>query len=158
MREYVKEFSSIIIDIRNMFEEDKLFNFMIGLQSWAQMELRRLAVKDLPSAMVAADSLLDFKMSDETQSEMNVKENGKDKKFRNREEEKAQENEGQHKAKKMRIFDKGKSKDFWTSGCFICRGPHLAKVCPKKERLDALIVEEDAEEAVRVNPLQIVNP
>ncbi|RVW20588.1 hypothetical protein CK203_115248 [Vitis vinifera] len=32
VREYVKEFSSLMLDIKNMLEEDKLFNFMPGLQ------------------------------------------------------------------------------------------------------------------------------
>ena len=32
MREYVKEFSSIMLDIRNMSNENKLFNFNSGLQ------------------------------------------------------------------------------------------------------------------------------
>ena len=40
-REYVKEFSSLMLDIRNMSEEDKLFNFTSGLQAWAQDEVRR---------------------------------------------------------------------------------------------------------------------
>ena len=35
VREYVKEFSSLMLDIKNMLEEDKLFNFMLGLQGWA---------------------------------------------------------------------------------------------------------------------------
>ena len=35
VREYVKEFSSLMLDIKNMSEEDKLFNFMSGLQGWA---------------------------------------------------------------------------------------------------------------------------
>ena len=35
VREYVKEFSSLMLDIKNMLEEDKLFNFMPGLQGWA---------------------------------------------------------------------------------------------------------------------------
>ena len=33
--EYVKEFSSLILDIKNMSKVDKLFNFMSGLQGWA---------------------------------------------------------------------------------------------------------------------------
>lgn len=39
--DYVKEFSSLILDIKEMSKVDKLFNFMFGLQGWAQMELRR---------------------------------------------------------------------------------------------------------------------
>lgn len=40
VREYMKEFSSLMLDIREMSEEDKLFNFMAGLQAWAQVELK----------------------------------------------------------------------------------------------------------------------
>ena len=61
VREYVKEFSSLMLDIKNMSEEDKLFNFMSGLQGWAQTELRRQRVRDLPAAMTAADCLVDYK-------------------------------------------------------------------------------------------------
>ena len=41
VREYVKTFSSLMLDIKNMLKEEKLFNFMSGLQPWAQMELKR---------------------------------------------------------------------------------------------------------------------
>ena len=41
VREYVKTFSSLILDIKNMSKEDKLFNFMSSLQPWAQLELKR---------------------------------------------------------------------------------------------------------------------
>ena len=62
VRDYVKEFSSLMLNIKNMLEEDKLFNFMFGLQGWAQTKLRRQGVRDLPTAMVAADCLVDYKM------------------------------------------------------------------------------------------------
>ena len=51
-----------MLDIKNMSEEDKLFNFMFGLQGWAQTELRKQEVRDLPTAMVATDCLVDYKM------------------------------------------------------------------------------------------------
>ena len=51
-----------MLDIKNMSDEDKLFNFMSRLQGWAQTELRRQEIRDLPVAMVAADCLVDYKM------------------------------------------------------------------------------------------------
>lgn len=33
--DYVKNFSFLLLDMRGMFEEDKLFNFMTSLQVWA---------------------------------------------------------------------------------------------------------------------------
>ena len=45
-----------------MSDEDKLFNFISGLQGWAQTELGRQRVRDLSNAMVVADCLVDYKM------------------------------------------------------------------------------------------------
>ncbi|KAL8097590.1 hypothetical protein AgCh_030643 [Apium graveolens] len=44
VRDYVKEFSSLLLDIKNMLDEDKLFNFLAGLRPWAHIGLRRQAV------------------------------------------------------------------------------------------------------------------
>ena len=63
IRDYVKEFSSLILDIKDMSEVNKLFNFMFGLQGWAQTELRRQGVQDLPSVMAAANCLFDYKVT-----------------------------------------------------------------------------------------------
>ncbi|KAL0294925.1 UNVERIFIED_CONTAM: hypothetical protein Sradi_6859900 [Sesamum radiatum] len=41
IRYYVMEFSSLMLDIRDMSKEDNLFNFLSMLQAWAQTELRR---------------------------------------------------------------------------------------------------------------------
>ena len=41
-------------------------------------------------------------------------------------------------------------------GCFLCNGPHCAKDCPNREKLNAIIVEErqgDKEVPALVNPL-----
>jgi hypothetical protein len=65
IREYVKQFSSLMLDIKDMSEADKLYNFLSGLQGWAQLELRRQGVRDLPTAMAAADALVDFRQSRE---------------------------------------------------------------------------------------------
>ena len=42
--DYMKRFGYLILDIDNMFEEDKFFDFLPRLQSWAQLELRRQKV------------------------------------------------------------------------------------------------------------------
>ncbi|KAH0633003.1 hypothetical protein KY284_035789 [Solanum tuberosum] len=45
IRDYVKEFSSLILDINNMSEEDKLHNFLYGLQKWHIMNFEGKALK-----------------------------------------------------------------------------------------------------------------
>ncbi|KAL2240221.1 UNVERIFIED_CONTAM: hypothetical protein Sindi_0663300 [Sesamum indicum] len=39
VQEYVKSFSALMLDIRDMSEKDKLFTFMEGLKPWARLEL-----------------------------------------------------------------------------------------------------------------------
>ncbi|KAL0320234.1 UNVERIFIED_CONTAM: hypothetical protein Sradi_5284900 [Sesamum radiatum] len=64
---------------RHMSEEDKLFNFLSGLQTWAQMELRRQGVKDLPSTIVAADRLVDYRVTSGFDLKKKKKDSGKEK-------------------------------------------------------------------------------
>ncbi|KAL6323857.1 hypothetical protein AAG906_005853 [Vitis piasezkii] len=51
IREYIKEFSTLMLEIPNMSEEELLFNFMDNLQNWAEQELRRCGVQDLAMTM-----------------------------------------------------------------------------------------------------------
>ena len=62
--EYVKEFSTLILEIPNMSKKELLFNFMDNLQNWAKQELRRCGVQDLAMAMVVAESLVEYKRGD----------------------------------------------------------------------------------------------
>ncbi|GMQ09336.1 hypothetical protein CsSME_00052753 [Camellia sinensis var. sinensis] len=64
IRDYVKEFSTLMLQVPNMTDEELLFNFLDNLQPWAEQELHRCGVQDLASAMVAADSLIEYKRVD----------------------------------------------------------------------------------------------
>ena len=61
MQEYVKTFSYLMLNIKNMSEEDKLFNSISGLQPWAQLELKRQFMCDLHVALSTVDALVDYK-------------------------------------------------------------------------------------------------
>jgi hypothetical protein len=69
----VKKFSFLIRDIDNMFKEDKLFNFLSGLQPWAHMELRRQKVSDFSSTITGADGLVDLRPNDNGKDAENSK-------------------------------------------------------------------------------------
>jgi len=69
-----------MLDIKDMSEADKLYNFLSGLQGWAQLELRRQGVRDLPTAMAAADALVDFRQNRDDGEERKPKSKDKGKK------------------------------------------------------------------------------
>lgn len=60
IRDYVKQFTTLMLDITNMTEKDRLFFFMNELQKWAKQELTCQGVKDLASALAAAERLMEF--------------------------------------------------------------------------------------------------
>ncbi|KAL0369789.1 UNVERIFIED_CONTAM: hypothetical protein Sangu_0297000 [Sesamum angustifolium] len=159
MRDYVKEFSSLMLDIHDMSEDDKLFNFLSGSQTWAQTELRRQGVKDLSSAIVAADQLVDFWVTSNSDPEKKKKDSGK---------EKGKSckgwKDGKFKKKKNSEVTRSGNKetaqpnaDKTKNGCYLCNG--RMRDCPKREKLNALVAEEDDDEggSTMVNPLQLVS-
>lgn len=58
-----------MLDIKSMSDEDKLFNFILRLQPWPQSKLWKQAVRDLSMAIIAIDSLVDFRFMNTSPSE-----------------------------------------------------------------------------------------
>ena len=69
IRNYVNEFSSLMLEIPNMTKEELLFNFMDNLEGWVEKELRRRSVQDLATTMAVIESLMDYKRGDPSQVE-----------------------------------------------------------------------------------------
>ena len=168
VREYVKEFSSIMLDIKNMSDEDKLFNFISGLQGWAQTELRRQGVCDLPTAMAAADCLVDYKMGStinttgKSKTEAGKKGKAEGKPSFNKKAGWKGTKKGAAETKPVETTTNFVQQTTRLVGCFIYNGPHRAKDCPKREKLSALVTADDkastdSDSPSRVNPLQLLN-
>uniref|UniRef100_A0A3Q7EY30 Reverse transcriptase domain-containing protein n=1 Tax=Solanum lycopersicum TaxID=4081 RepID=A0A3Q7EY30_SOLLC len=62
IRDYVKEFKKLTLQILSLTSEDLLFYFLDGLQNWAKQELQRRPVHDVDKAIVVAESLNDFRV------------------------------------------------------------------------------------------------
>ncbi|OIT19468.1 hypothetical protein A4A49_57029, partial [Nicotiana attenuata] len=130
-----------MLSISNMLEEDKLHNFMSGLQQWAQLELRRQNIQNLASAVAAADALGDFHINEENSaSKSNDGKKDKAKEWKKCESGNAHEDRG--KGKQEAGTSKSKEKGSKFSGCFLCDGPHRARDCPNKAVLNALTAAE----------------
>ena len=65
IREYVKEFAGLMLDVSDMTEKDKIFSFVEGLKLWVRIKLYEQKVQDLASAYAIAERLFD--LSDDTQ-------------------------------------------------------------------------------------------
>ena len=147
IRDYVKEFSSLMLEAPGMDEKDLLFNFMDNLQNWAEQELRRRGVQDLSTAMAVAESLMDFRRGDSSQAKPPSKggnaTGGGDRGHRSNNTKK-----GSSAASTSREGKSGdKRRDFKPrNNCFLCDGPHWARDCPKRKALSAMIERETVQE------------
>lgn len=64
VREYVKQLSQLMLDVRDMSEKDKLFSFISGLKPWAQVELNHQVLWDLEATIKEAERSIDFNQTD----------------------------------------------------------------------------------------------
>ena len=145
MREYIQEFSGLMLEIPDMSEKEALFCFLDGLTRWAKLELERRGVKDLATAMAVADSQIEFRRKEPSKGRRDESDDdgngGGDRP--------ASTKNGRNG--KASWHDKGKEKADEGSSfkpkpkleCFICSGPHRAYECPKKEKLSAIVMERD---------------
>ncbi|XP_074315007.1 uncharacterized protein LOC141651185 [Silene latifolia] len=60
IREYVKAYSTCMLEINDMTEKDRVFQFVDGLTEWAQREIMRQRPESLSAAMTVAERLVDY--------------------------------------------------------------------------------------------------
>ncbi|ESQ29693.1 hypothetical protein EUTSA_v10023881mg [Eutrema salsugineum] len=68
IRDYVMEFTALLLQIPSTSEDDSVFYFIDGLQPWAKQELQRRGVYSVNEAIAAAESLSDFSIPDRPKS------------------------------------------------------------------------------------------
>ncbi|KAL0293827.1 UNVERIFIED_CONTAM: Retrovirus-related Pol polyprotein from transposon [Sesamum radiatum] len=137
MQHYVKSFSTLMLDIRDMSEKDKLFTFMEGLKPWARLELQRQRTTPSP-AQNKAGGAKSFRS--------NSNRGGGDRKPHAQ--TGSQANSNNNKPQENRQGAPQRS-----SGCFLCDGPHRYRDCPKKQLLNALATYTN-----KVSPAKPVEP
>ncbi|GJY14836.1 putative nucleotidyltransferase, ribonuclease H [Tanacetum coccineum] len=154
IREYVKEFTTLVLEIPELSDQDSLFYFLDGLQGWAKTELEQRGVQDPSTAIPHAKSLIDFSTRRESSKPKDQKVN----------QEKGEgEKNAQPKVDPARKPPTGKDKNLKMSyksvGCFICDGPHRACDCPKTASLNGMTAheEEDASDGESMGSIRILN-
>ncbi|XP_070046064.1 uncharacterized protein [Nicotiana tomentosiformis] len=148
VREYVKELSSLILNVSNMAEENKLHYFMSGLKDWAQLELRRQNVRSLFTGIAAADALADLNIGHDPTESSHAKSDGrKDKAKEWKKSGKGQvaKDIGFAKNQRQTETSKGKERSGKFNGCFTCGGPHLKRDCPVQARVNTMLAAERQE-------------
>ncbi|VFQ66115.1 unnamed protein product [Cuscuta campestris] len=149
IREYVKEFTEVLLEIPDYPDKEAFFAFMDGLQQWARLELQRRGAQDLTTAISISESLIEFKKPEKSKPK---DKGGKGKSG-------GDHHRGKETTEKTRVSKEYKDGERPPLKCFFCEGPHREKECPKKAKLSALIEEreEQEREEERVGSLQLLN-
>ncbi|KAL0349663.1 UNVERIFIED_CONTAM: hypothetical protein Sradi_4115500 [Sesamum radiatum] len=142
VRDYVKTFLALMLDIRDISEKDKLFTFMEGLKPWARLGLQRQRVIDLGSAMAAAERLTDFNPENrkdrQTTPSPSQNKPGGARSFRSNSNKGGGDRKSHAQNSSQGSFSRNKPQENKqgvpqkSSGCFLCDGPHRYRDCPKK--------------------------
>ena len=60
VRDYINDFTTLMLEISDMSDKDSLFYFQDGLKDWAKTELDGRGVQTLDDAIAIAESLSDY--------------------------------------------------------------------------------------------------
>ncbi|KAL4281386.1 hypothetical protein GQ457_03G039320 [Hibiscus cannabinus] len=170
IRDYIKEFTNLVLEIPDLSDKDSLFNFMDGLQPWAKTELKRRGVQDLADAIAVAESLIDYTSHKEFTSKPKEQKEGQAKVWRDMNPRKETHRDNTPLRHKESSPWKGKTKDAQglrkpsSSKCFICDGDHWARQCPQRQALSSLLARyqedndvEGCQEGAHMGSLQLLN-
>ncbi|KAF2321859.1 hypothetical protein GH714_003191 [Hevea brasiliensis] len=142
IRDYVKEFSEVLLEVPEYPDQELLFFFKDGLQSWVKLEIERRGAPNLAAAITIAESLVEYKRNDKGKNKDGKHKNGGEK-GGGKEGSKDGSKEGNGGKKPWTGKKNHWGKKFGKSGnhdnttergplrCYNCQGPHLARDCPK---------------------------
>ncbi|KAE8692579.1 hypothetical protein F3Y22_tig00110831pilonHSYRG00022 [Hibiscus syriacus] len=142
LREHVRKFVEVSLQVPSLSEEDGFFTFMDGLKPWAKNELRRRGVKDLSTTLTTAESVIELGVkSVDSKPKPKFRGSSGD---RDRASRSDRDSSGSGRPSNSKHLDK---KDKPIIQCYNCKGQgHLARDCPHKNKLSA-IKEKDGEES-----------
>ncbi|KAL4368415.1 hypothetical protein GQ457_05G001620 [Hibiscus cannabinus] len=172
IRDYIKDFTNLVLEIPDLFDKDSLFYFMDGLQSWAKIELKRRGVQNLADAIAVAESLVDYSSYKESTPKpkdwKSVQAKGGGERSQHQE---SRRDDSPFRHKESSPW-KGKAKatDFrsWRkpspNKCLICDGDHWVRECPQRQALSSLLAkhqesndEDRCQEGAHLGSLQQLN-
>ncbi|KAL4572158.1 hypothetical protein LXL04_018928 [Taraxacum kok-saghyz] len=148
IKDYVADFTALMLELPDLREEDKLFYFQDGLQSWAYNELKRRNVLNIDEAIAAAEDLIDFRRETPTQELSGGEESTNE----------GKEDRARSSNPKGKAFERRNSKDERGEiKCYLCDGPHLVRVCPKRKVFSSMVLEKEEGEGAHMSSMRLLN-
>uniref|UniRef100_A0A803M798 Retrotransposon gag domain-containing protein n=1 Tax=Chenopodium quinoa TaxID=63459 RepID=A0A803M798_CHEQI len=138
IKEYIKQFTTHVLEVDDLPEATQLIYFIGGLQRWAQQEVERRNVQTLAEAIAAAESLVDYKDTRKEGRSNGSKGKGGGAKPTDRSSTSSNKTVKKDKAKGSSSSSSSSDKPN-NRGCYLCGGPHWARDYPGRQKLSAII-------------------
>ncbi|WCJ18543.1 hypothetical protein M5689_000887 [Euphorbia peplus] len=141
--DYVKEFTTIMLEVDDISSKDALFFFKDGLKDWAKLEVNRANAKTLDDVIAIVENLVDIsKHSRPDSSKSGGDNNNNFKRSFERRDDKRSDKHTEGKSKGVNVGQGMKSQDP-IKPCFICgKGGHWTRNCPQKNKLSAMELKQ----------------
>uniref|UniRef100_A0A803MP99 Ty3 transposon capsid-like protein domain-containing protein n=1 Tax=Chenopodium quinoa TaxID=63459 RepID=A0A803MP99_CHEQI len=138
IKEYIKQFTTLVLEVDNLPEAAQLIYSIGGLQRWAQQEVERRNVQTLAEDIAAAESLVDYRDTRKEGRSNGSKGKGGGAKPTDRSSTSSNKTVKKDKAKGSSSSPSSSDKPN-NRGCYLCGGPHWARDCPGRQKLSAII-------------------
>ncbi|KAE8671970.1 hypothetical protein F3Y22_tig00111877pilonHSYRG00250 [Hibiscus syriacus] len=155
LKEHVRQFVELSLQVPSLSEEDGFFTFMDGLKPCTKNELECRGVKDLAKALSTAESLIELgvRKHDSSKSKYKAKGGDKEKPFKGKSDK---EPSGPGKPSNNRT-QQGEKQEKQPIQCYNYKGlGHLARECPQKNQLSAIdgsVEEEEEAETLKLGSI-----
>lgn len=144
MKAYIKEFTTLTLQIPDLSDEVLLFFFTDGLQSWARKELERRQVSTLDEAIAQAEALTDApreRHRGEDSKGSHDQGGGDGGRGRDWQPRPKYNDYGRPADRRSgrQGNEEGKAHPKKEPKCFMCQGPHHYSKCPEMKNLGAIL-------------------
>ncbi|XP_022972954.1 uncharacterized protein LOC111471473 [Cucurbita maxima] len=169
IRDYVRQFSTLMLDIMGTLEKDKMFFFINGLQPWAKTKLHENKVQTLAAAMACAERLLDYGNEAGSQRRITPAPNTGGKPYKppsHRNGSPNRPNGGNDRPSGWTDRPPQNNQAGTSRGpyhqrnhpttplqCMLCKGPHKVSYCPHRASLTALQVSIQESNDTRIETM-----
>ncbi|GMI95647.1 hypothetical protein HRI_003234000 [Hibiscus trionum] len=132
LRDHVRKFMELSLQVLSLSEEDGFFTFIDGLEPWAKMELQRRRVAKLYAALTVAESVIEIGRKEEKSFDSNDE--------APRGVKKPSSGNGKPKYHRQKRDERGPIK------CYLChKEGHITRDCPVKGSFAAVVCHKKDE-------------
>ncbi|XP_019057348.1 PREDICTED: uncharacterized protein LOC109116424, partial [Tarenaya hassleriana] len=129
--DYIREFSSLCLELNDLSDRDALFHFKDGLKEFARLEVNRRNAQTLDEAITIVEGLPDY--SSRPSQQPRPKEGNRPRpSFQNREQSRP------HKPNHSQSHGQSRDRSKPPNPCYLCGGPHWVRECPKRAKMNAM--------------------